>query len=316
VAAANPITTRSQVMLEIANELVTQRGHPYRQLKIAIQEQNASRPELGLLSWATRRSIEAVVKGEAALAIMNPAAGLALAHRGEVPFGSPQPVAAVTVIPSMDQLVFAVRPEHGLKTLGDIASKRAKLRIGLRGNAEHSLDFMVDEIMEACGCPLEAIRAWGGDPRKQGFLPDPKGPKFKALVSGELDAVFDEAASAWVGQALDAGMSILSVPEPALRKLEAKGYRRALIRKSDYPKLPADVETVDFSGFPIFTHAQASDELVTKLCAALDARKERIEWEGEGPLPLERMCRDAPDTPQQTPLHPAAERYWRSRGYL
>ena len=35
-----------------------------------------------------------------------------------------------------------------------------------------------------------------------------------------------------------------------------------------------------------------------------------------GDLPVERMAREAPDTPQTVPLHPAAERFWRSRGYL
>ena len=39
-------------------------------------------------------------------------------------------------------------------------------------------------------------------------------------------------------------------------------------------------------------------------------------WQGEGPLPLERMCRDSPGAPLVVPLHPAAETYWRSLGYL
>ena len=28
-------------------------------------------------------------------------------------------------------------------------------------------------------------------------------------------------------------------------------------------------------------------------------------------LPLERMCKDGPDTPLAAPLHPAAEAFWR-----
>ena len=34
------------------------------------------------------------------------------------------------------------------------------------------------------------------------------------------------------------------------------------------------------------------------------------------PLPVEKMCRDSPETPLDVPLHPAAERFWRERGYL
>ena len=49
---------------------------------------------------------------------------------------------------------------------------------------------------------------------------------------------------------------------------------------------------------------------------ALDARKHHIPWQGDGPLPVERMCVDAADTPLDVPLHPAAELYWRQCGYL
>jgi TRAP-type uncharacterized transport system substrate-binding protein len=94
------------------------------------------------------------------------------------------------------------------------------------------------------------------------------------------------------------------------------GYRRNLIRKSVFPRLPGDVQTLDFSGWPVFVHAEAPDQLVADICTALDQRKDFIAWEGEGPLPVERMCRDTEDTPLDVPLHPAAERYWRQRGYL
>ena len=59
-----------------------------------------------------------------------------------------------------------------------------------------------------------------------------------------------------------------------------------------------------------------TDDLVKRICAALEARKHLIPWQGEGPLPLERMCRETQETPQVVPLHPAAEAFWRERGYL
>jgi len=58
------------------------------------------------------------------------------------------------------------------------------------------------------------------------------------------------------------------------------------------------------------------DSIVTAVCAAPEARKEKIVWQEPGPLPLERMCRDTPSGPLNIPLHPAAERFWRERGYL
>ena len=133
---------------------------------------------------------------------------------------------------------------------------------------------------------------------------------------GPLDAVFDEASDVWGDHALEIGMTMLPLAETTVRKLEAIGYRRSVLKKSTFAKLPTDVLTVDFSGWPIFVHADLPDERVTQICAALDVRKDRIPWQGEGPLPVERMCRDAPDTPVDIPFHPAAERLWRERGYI
>jgi TRAP-type uncharacterized transport system substrate-binding protein len=76
------------------------------------------------------------------------------------------------------------------------------------------------------------------------------------------------------------------------------------------------VRTIDFSGWPLFCHAEATDELVERFCAGIEDRKDRIPWEGPGPLPLERMCGSHPDAPLDVPLHPAAERFWREQGYL
>jgi TRAP-type uncharacterized transport system substrate-binding protein len=83
-----------------------------------------------------------------------------------------------------------------------------------------------------------------------------------------------------------------------------------------YPKLGKDLPTLDFSGFAVYTHADVPEAVVTSICAALEARKERIGWQEPGPLPLERMCRDTADGPLVIPLHPAAEKFWRDRGYL
>jgi TRAP-type uncharacterized transport system substrate-binding protein len=175
----------------------------------------------------------------------------------------------------------------------------------LRGNRDHWLHAMLDDIAAASGFAIADIETWGGEIRREGLLPFPDGPKFAALARGEIDAIFDEASNVWIDTALEAGMTILPLSEPTVVKLEAMGYRRGTIRKASYPGLPADVLTLDFSGWPIFVHE-----------VALDARKHLIPWQGEGPLPVERMAREAPDTPQLVPLHPAAERVWRAKGYL
>jgi TRAP-type uncharacterized transport system substrate-binding protein len=311
-----PMTTRSRVVLEIAAELVSDRAQPYNQAKVLLREQGAPNWPLTLFGSSTIEGIDAVVKGEAALAIMNPAAGLALAANGTGIFKAPQPVRQITVIPSYDNYVFAVKAETGLERFEDIPKRRMPLRLSLRGQQDHWLHYCLDDIANAAGFSIADIVSWGGEVRREGLLPWPKGEKFKALTRGEIDAIFDEAVNVWIEDAIDAGMTILPLAETTVQTLEAMGYRRGVIRRSDYPKLSSDILTIDFSGWTIFVHADAPDELVRRICAALEARKHLIPWQGEGPLPLARMCREAADTPQLVPFHPAAERFWRECGYL
>jgi TRAP-type uncharacterized transport system substrate-binding protein len=176
--------------------------------------------------------------------------------------------------------------------------------------------MMLDEVVRAAGFSLEDLASWGGGARKWGSLPFPNGPKFQALAKGEIDAIFDEASDVWIAEALEAGMTLLPLSEETVKKLEAIGFRRAYIERVQVPRLAADVLTVDFSGWAIIVREDAEDKFVEQVCAALVERADRIPWQGDGPLPIARMCVDAPDTPQVAPLHPAAERYWKGCGFL
>jgi TRAP-type uncharacterized transport system substrate-binding protein len=314
---ANPMTTRSRIVLEIAAELVAGEDQPFKQAKVLLREQGKG-PDwpFCLFGTSTIEGIEAVVKREADLAMINPSGPLNLAYRGTGPYSAPQPVRVIAVIPSDDQYVFAVKRETGLTRFEEIAEKRVPLRVSLRGQPDHCLHSMLDHITAAAGFSMDDVVAWGGEVRREGSLPWADGPKFKALARGEINAIFDEAVQEWINEAMDADMTILPLAEATVQKLEALGYRRAVIEKRLYPRLPQDVLTIDFSGWPIFVHAEMPDRTVERICAALDARKHLIPWQGNGPLPVERMCRAAPDTPMDVPLHDAAERFWRARGYL
>ncbi len=313
---ANPVTTRSMVMLEIAAGLVSGDDVGVRQAKVLLREQGKKDWVLSLYGSGTMESIDAVMNHEADVAIANPSAALMLAHRGHAPYAKPLPVRTIAVIPSLDQMVFAVKSDTGIRTFEEIAAKKPSLRVGLRGDPRHGLNTIMDHITAAAGFSLNDLKAWGGEARHFGPLPWPGGEKFQALERGEINAIFDEASDIWIEDALNAGMTILPLAESTVVKLEAMGYRRGIIRRELFPRLPADVLSIDFSGWPIFVHADLPDERVTQICAALDERKQHIPWQGDGPLPVEIMCRDAPETPLDVPLHPAAEKFWRERGYL
>lgn len=271
---------------------------------------------LGLFGSSTIEGIRAVAAGEVALAIVNPSATLTLAHRGTGPFSEPLPLRTIAVIPSRDEYVFAVSPATGLRSFEEIAAAKPRLRIGVRDQRDHSLHFMLDDIMRVSGFSRADVSAWGGEFRFAGGVPDSESSKFRALVDGTLDAVWDEGADEWLPAALAAGMTILSLSESVVRRLEALGYRRAVLAAARYPQLPGDVLTVDFSGWPVFVHADVSDDLVAQICAALQARVGDIPWQEDAPLTIERMVRNAADAPYDVPLHPAAERYWREQGVL
>jgi TRAP-type uncharacterized transport system substrate-binding protein len=311
-----PPTTRSLLVIEMAAEMTLRAPAraPVRQATAVVDLGGGH--EIALFGSSTIAGINAVAAREVALAIVNPSAALTLAYRGTGPFEAPLPLRTIAVIPSRDQYVFAVNPRSGLRTFADIAAKRPALRIGVRGDRSHSLHFMLDDIMNASGFTREDITTWGGEFHYEGVAPDPASPKFRAFADGSLDALFEEGADSWIGAAIDSGMTILSLAEPALAELERRGYRRAVIPQARYPRLPADVRTVDFSGWPLFVHAETPDDDVTRICDALAACAERIPWQEDGPLTLARMCANAPDAPYDVPLHPAAERSWRKHGLL
>ena len=140
------------------------------------------------------------------------------------------------------------------------------------------------------------------------------------VTQGELDAVFEEGVMIWANAVPDAGMRFLEIDEEHLAELERVGFKRAVIERSRYDRLPADVATVDFSGWPIYTRSDAPDLLIRKFCEGLEARKSSIPWQ-IGPLeqptlPLARMVTDSPETPLDVPFHPAAQAVWTKLGYL
>jgi len=109
-------------------------------------------------------------------------------------------------------------------------------------------------------------------------------------------------------------MRFLTFEDETLFRLEAQGYRRGQLTRARFPELDADIDTLDFSGFMIYTRTDAPDALVESVCAALVSRRGSIAWQGGDELPLEHMIADAIDAPLAVPLHPAARRFWSEYG--
>jgi TRAP-type uncharacterized transport system substrate-binding protein len=313
---------RASIALDIAKELAKSGDRRFWQIKLDVAGIAADGGPLSLFASDNPEGIHAVVEGRMAMALVNPSVMLTLAYRGNGPFAVPQPVRAIAVIPSYDLFAFVVTPETGLTSLEDVRERSFPLKISLRGQRNHSLYPILDCVLAAAGFSLEDVIRWGGSihhetgfdsPERSGFSSP---ARFEMAKNGTIDAIFDEAVYRWVDDAQKIGMRVLTLGDATIDKLVSLGFRRNVIDKATYPLLEADVPTIDFSGFAIFVRTDAPDQLVTSICAGLDLRRNQIPWEGFGPLPIADMCRDTSDGPLDVPLHPAAQRYWREKGYL
>lgn len=311
----SPATTRSQIMLETVSEMVYPRGYPYVQTRIQMRGQGDQEWAYTIFASDAPSGIEAVARREADLGIINPGGPLTMAYRGKGPFREPVPVRAITVIPSVDWLGFAVRESSGLASLADVKSREYPLRVSLRSQRDHSVHLYTDEVLKAYGFSVADIEAWGGHVTYDYGTPM-DGPRIAMLRAGEVDAIFDEAVTRFIPPAVELGMRFLPLEEPILKQMEDLGFRRGTMSRKQFPMLPADVPALDFSGWPLFTRADVPEDFIYNFCRALDARKARVAWQQPGPLPLDTMCRDTPEGPLDVPLHPGAERYWREVGYL
>jgi TRAP-type uncharacterized transport system substrate-binding protein len=311
----HPHTTRSRLMLEVAAALVNRRDWKWLQARISLREQGSSDWPLTLFGSDSPATIHEVAAGKVQFAIANPGMMLKMAALGSAPFGAPMALRIIAVLPSQDQMVFAVRQSAGLKTFRDIAERKFPLRLSLRGQPDHALHVIVNQVCTGVGFSLDDIVSWGGQIRHDRGMAYADN-RMGAFQRGEIDAIFDEGASTWGNMALELGMTFLSLDESLLRRLEALGLRRGVIEKQQYAKLAGDIPTLDFSGWPIYTLASTPDPLVRDFCRALEESKERIPWERDEPLPLRQMVNDGAQGHLEVPLHPAAESYWRERGYL
>ena len=311
----HPHTTRSRLMLEVASHLVSRKDFPYLQARIQLREQGSNEWPLTLFASDSPATIHEVAAGKVQFAIINPSMILKIAALGAAPFNEPISLRSIAVLPSLDQMVFAVKRETGLKSFREIGERRFPLRVSLRAQPDHSLHLIIDRVLAAAGFSLTDIVSWGGVVRYDAGMA--YGPnRIGAMLRGEIDAIFDEGASAWGNMALELGMDFLSLDDGILGELEQSGLRRGTIAKTNFPKLAADVPTLDFSGWPIYTNANTPDQMVVDFCRALEESKQRIPWAHDLPLPLAKMVQDTSEGHLEVPLHPAAERFWRERGYL
>lgn len=308
-----PVAIRSRMVLELASDLIEQADWPHRRVHISLRDRDFETAGFTLYGSGSPDGIDLVARGEAHLAMINPSAVLTMAYRGTGPYPEPIPVRIVTVIGSYDQIALAVAESTGLRTLAEIRERQYPLRVSIRGPRGNSVALFVNEVCKAAGFALDDIERWGGKVDYDYRLP---ALRIADVESGAYEALFDEAVMVWANRAARSGMTFLPIDGSLREAVAPMGMRPGVLSKATYPNLPADVQTLDFSGFPLYTRADVPDAEVRAICAALEARRSSLPWEGDGPMPLERMCKESSEGPFDVPLHPAAEAFWHEQGYL
>lgn len=243
----------------------------------------------------------------------------------------PLNLSGMCVFPHFDQLALTVRADLGITSLRQVFEEKMPLRIstGPR-HLGHPLGWVIDLVLGEYGVTVEDIESWGGSvssgERQLNFLEVTDGGlngRAALLAKGELDAVFDEGlmSKSWLELTEAVPMTFLSIDEEVLASLEEKyGARRAVIPAGRLPGVEADVPTVDFAGWMLYCRADVEEEIAFLVMQALEQQVGQIESLFEGQRPFVGLSEpiDLSKTWQGTelPLHPGAERFYRTKGYM
>jgi TRAP-type uncharacterized transport system substrate-binding protein len=318
LAAALYDTSLSFQTTRAAEQAIQTESHVGYSLTLAL---TATREQGISFSFAADgfRELQAVSRGKLSVAWINPSVAATMAYRGKGLFSSRQPIRTIAVFPSYDVMAFAVHESTGITSLAQISQERFPLRVSTGTISKACIKysptmFTVNSVMEAAGFTFAKLRQWGG---KVQSVARPSHPDRRAaLEKGTIDAVFDEGIKSWGQTAIDAGFRYLPVEGKILRKLTAVGYRQTFLPRSRFPALPADVPTVDFSGWPMVVHADMAEEVAYALCEAIEARKALMPTDNFKPLDIAQLCANDDEAPYDVPLHRGAKRFYQERGYL
>ena len=247
--------------------------------------------------------------GKLDIAWINPSVITAMAYLGKGPFRRAYPLRALAVFPSWDRLVVAVAGNLGIHSMDELSAKRPALRASIATN--DCVDFAIGALLKAHGIKLDSF---GRVERVE----RPSNPRRRdGIVSGEIDMVIDEGLDSWGDLAVKHGFVFLPFSHNALRKLERYGFRRAPLGGGRlHGNFDPATEVIDYSGWPIVTHAGFPDELAYNFVAALEGIRGQIPYDASEIPPMSSFCRGTEEGPLDIPLHPGAERYYRDTGYL
>ena len=322
MAKMNARMMRTKMALEVAAALYTRRMFSMGNVAtIAIQPSSREEQFPGMtmgingdVMGGMKGPLE-VGKRRVDVAFINPSAVVTMAYRDKGFYKEKLPLRALASFPSWDKMVFAVAKYLKIKSISDIAARKIPLRVSTRSSGVYNTtNYTIEKILSLYGLSFAKIKRWGGRVHE---CPRPTSPeRIAGIRSGKVNAVFDEGLHNWLGDALEYDFDVLPLEPSIMKQLVALGYRRSILPLARFGKLSRDIDTIDFSGWPLITHRWLSNDLAYAVCQAIDERQSVIPVDDDKPLDMKVICRGTESAPLDIPLHRGAKKYYEEKGYL
>lgn len=263
----------------------------------------------------------ALAAGDVDVAITTPSEFAAMGYRGVGPFaGEPQPnIRALGRIPQDDRFIFAIDASLGLSTFPQIREARPELRIATcPDDGINWIGWAARKSLELSGIGASELAEWGCT-----FVEAERPPDCAQLVlDGTADAILHEGISGPWWPQLEAAKPLAYIPfEPETLRAAKDQFQWTSdkIPKGLFP-ISEDFITLNFDDFTILVRDDLPDDVVDILAYSLIETRTSLERK-YAHLPTEKSPIGHPMDPKEmvntlVPLHPAAERRYRSMGLL
>jgi uncharacterized protein len=255
------------------------------------------------------------------------------AYQGVEAWAKETPRQNLRLIATINQpawIAVAVRADTGIADLMEVAKQQMPIRLKASG------EKAITSILEWYGLSRQKIVAWGGHLIGAEGAPVERtepvdemarwdGRDWEAMpewaMKGEFDVIIDPIYAAntpehkhWWAATILYDLRFLPLPQPLIDKIMASGQAEApgVIPQRLMRGVTTDIPTVQRFPQVIYTTSEAPDSFVLDVTRALDESRELFR------LTHMPYSYDPGNVarPRAVPLHPAAERYYREKGYL
>jgi TRAP transporter TAXI family solute receptor len=206
-------------------------------------------------------------------------------------------------IQSPSYFIVAVKSSLGITDLREVKAKRWPVRI-ITGSGD------ADAVLSYYGLSRDAIQAAGGHMGNASDLDERKNFDI-VIANGSLGNAPEFNVWYEVSQKFD--LTFLQLPDDLLNTLA----RDATVERGEIPNgllhgIDHPIRTVVRTGIAIYSRADAPDDFAYTVAKAMDEHQDLLQW---GHLNFSYNVHTVWKA-LDIPLHPAATRYYRERGYM